>query len=58
MSRNQSLLQLKGITKIFSRGTVDEVRALDNINLDVNADFYCPLKSGLLRSKNAVIPSF
>ena len=40
MSENQSLLQLKGITKIFSRGTIDEVRALDNINLDVNAEDY------------------
>ena len=40
MSENQSLLQLKGITKIFSRGTVDEVRALDNITLDVNAEDY------------------
>ncbi len=40
MSENQSLLQLKGITKIFSRGTIDEVRALDNINLDVNTEDY------------------
>jgi len=40
MSENQSLLQLKGITKIFSRGTIDEVTALDNINLDVNAEDY------------------
>jgi len=40
MSEKKSLLQLKGITKIFSRGTVDEVKALDNINLDVNAEDY------------------
>lgn len=40
MSENQSLLQLKGITKIFSRGTIDEVSALNNINLDVNAEDY------------------
>jgi putative ABC transport system ATP-binding protein len=40
MSENKSLLQLGGITKIFSRGTVDEVKALDNINLDVNAEDY------------------
>ena len=40
MGENKSLLQLKGITKIFSRGTVDEVKALDNINLDVNAEDY------------------
>jgi len=40
MSEDKSLLQLKGITKIFSRGTEDEVKALDNINLDVNAGDY------------------
>ena len=38
MSENNSLLQLKGITRIFSRGAADEVRALDNINLDVNSE--------------------
>jgi len=40
MSENKRLLELKGITKIFSRGTVDEVKALDSINLDVNAEDY------------------
>ena len=40
MSENKSLLQLKGITKIFSKGTIDEVTALDNINLDVKAEGY------------------
>ena len=40
MSENGSLLQLRGITKIFSRGTIDEVTALDNIKLDVNAEDY------------------
>jgi len=40
MGEKKSLLQLKGITKIFSRGTIDEVTALDNINLDVNAEDY------------------
>jgi len=40
MSENKSLLQLREITKIFSRGTIDEVTALDNINLDVNAEDY------------------
>ena len=40
MSENRSLLQLRGITKIFSKGTVDEVTALHNINLDVNAEDY------------------
>ena len=38
MSGNNGLLQLKGISKIFSKGTVDEVIALDNIELDVNAE--------------------
>ena len=40
MSQNKSLLQLRGITKIFSRGTIDEVTALDHIKLDVNAEDY------------------
>jgi putative ABC transport system ATP-binding protein len=35
MSQNRSLLQLRGITKIFSRGTIDEVTALNNVDLDV-----------------------
>ena len=34
------MLQLGGITKIFSRGTIDQVTALDNINLDVYAEDY------------------
>lgn len=38
MSTNRSLLQLRKASKVFSRGTMDEVRALDNINLDVNAE--------------------
>jgi putative ABC transport system ATP-binding protein len=38
MSTNHSLLQLRETSKVFSRGTIDEVRALDNINLDVNAE--------------------
>jgi len=40
MSENRNLLQLRGITKIFSRGTIDEVKGLDNIKLDVNAEDY------------------
>jgi putative ABC transport system ATP-binding protein len=36
----ESLLQLKKISKVFSRGTVDEVKALDNINLAVKAEDY------------------
>jgi len=40
MSENRGLLQLRGIIKIFSRGTIDQVTALDNINLDVYAEDY------------------
>jgi len=40
MSENKSLLRLKKITKVFSKGTIDEVRALDKIDLDVNAEDY------------------
>ena len=38
MSGNRSLLQLRRVSKIFSRGTIDEVIALDNIKLAVNND--------------------
>jgi putative ABC transport system ATP-binding protein len=40
MSENKSLLKLKRITKVFSKGTVDQVRALDKIDLDVDAEDY------------------
>jgi len=40
MGKNESLLQVRGITKIFSKGTVDEVTALDDVSLDVNAEDY------------------
>jgi putative ABC transport system ATP-binding protein len=40
MSENKSLLELRKITKVFSKGTIDEVRALDKINLDVKAEDY------------------
>lgn len=40
MSKNKSLLQVGGITKVFSKGTLDEVTALDNVSLDVNAEDY------------------
>ena len=40
MSETQCLLQLKGIFKDFGTGTIDEVRALDNVSLDAyNSDF-------------------
>jgi len=38
MSTNNSLLQLKGVNKIFARATIDEITALDNVNLDVYAE--------------------
>lgn len=40
MSENKSLLKLGQITKVFSRGTIDEITALNRINLDVNAEDY------------------
>ena len=40
MSENKSLLKLRRISKIFSKGTVDEVRALDKIDLVVNSGDY------------------
>ncbi len=43
MSENSGLLQLREVSKIFSRGTIDEVTALDNIKLDVNAEDFLTL---------------
>jgi len=40
MSENKSLLKLRRISKVFSKGTVDQVRALDKIDLDVVAENY------------------
>jgi putative ABC transport system ATP-binding protein len=40
MSDNNSLLKLKTISKVFSKGTVDQIRALDKIDLDVNSGDY------------------
>jgi len=40
MSDTKYLLQLKKVSKEFGTGTIDEVKALDNINLNVNtSDF-------------------
>ena len=36
MSETQSLLQLKKVSKEFGAGTIDEVKALNNINLSIN----------------------
>ena len=35
---NNSLLKLREVNKVFCRGTIDEIKALDNIKLDVNAE--------------------
>ena len=43
MNEDKSLLQLKGITKVFSKGTIDEITAIDNIELDGNAEDYITL---------------
>jgi putative ABC transport system ATP-binding protein len=43
MDENRSLLKLVGVSRIFSMGSVDEVAALDNINLDVNAGEFVTL---------------
>jgi len=40
MSENKNLIQLREITKIFSKGTADEVTALDNARLDINVEDY------------------
>jgi putative ABC transport system ATP-binding protein len=40
MSANKSLLKLSKISKVFSRGTIDEVKALDKIDLDVDSEDY------------------
>ena len=37
MSETQCLLQLRKVNKEFASGTIDEVKALDTINLDINA---------------------
>jgi putative ABC transport system ATP-binding protein len=38
MSKNQSLAKLRKVSKVFLRGSVDEVTALNNVGLDVNAE--------------------
>src|SRR5512139_3870695 len=40
MDQESNLLVLEGITKIFARGTVDEVTALNDIHLGVRAQDY------------------
>ena len=40
MSENRELLKLNGIEKIFARGTVDEVTALDDVSIEVHPEDY------------------
>ena len=40
MMVDHTLLQVQGITKVFSKGTLDEVTALDVVSLDVHAEDY------------------
>ncbi|MCK5577836.1 MAG: ATP-binding cassette domain-containing protein, partial [Dehalococcoidales bacterium] len=35
---DNSILRLQEVTKVFCPGTIDEVKALDNINLDIIAE--------------------
>jgi len=61
--KNQSLLQLRNVKKIFARGTIDEVTALDGINLDVYTEDFVTIigsngagKSTLLNIIAGVFP--
>jgi len=38
MSKKQNLMKLRKVNKVFLRGSVDEVAALDNVRLDVGAE--------------------
>ena len=38
MNKNKSLLQLKKVSKVFLKGTVDEVKALNDIKMDVGTE--------------------
>lgn len=38
MSKKQNLMKLRKVNKVFLRGSVDEVAALDNVRLDVSAE--------------------
>jgi len=34
-TESNSILQIRNVSKVFARGTMDEVTALDSVNLDV-----------------------
>jgi len=40
MNGSKEILKLRHVTKVFSRGTIDEVKALDKVNLAVDAEDY------------------
>ena len=40
MGASNEVVKLEGISKVFSRGTIDEVTALDNVSLEVKAGDY------------------
>lgn len=40
IGKNENILELKSITKIFSKGTIDEVTALDTVSLKVKPEEY------------------
>jgi putative ABC transport system ATP-binding protein len=40
MNGSKEILKLRDVTKVFSRGTIDEVMALDKVNLAVDAEDY------------------
>ena len=61
--RNESLLRLQGITKVFSKATLDEVTALNNVSLAVSAEDYVSIigsngagKTTLLNVISGVFP--
>jgi len=62
-SKDQSLLQLRSVRKVFARGTIDEVTALYGINLDIYPDDFVTIigsngagKSTLLNIIAGVFP--
>lgn len=61
--KEQSLLQLRNVKKVFARGTIDEVTALNDINLDVYPEDFVTIigsngagKSTLLNIVAGVFP--
>jgi putative ABC transport system ATP-binding protein len=53
--RNESLLRLQGITKVFSQGTLDEVTALNDVSLGVWAEDYISIIGGNGAGKSTLL---